>query len=182
MSCLPPGHLHWQGGADTRKELRIAVKNCYGSVALQTVFVSRQMLPVSRKDVLPAIQRSSVIYEYKCHCDSRYEVEQLSDFKTASSSMFRNGYDCTQPPSECNLTERASVNNPFQNVTRQLDNAFLKTTNVLPITTMINSLFWTLHAALSILVCSKQATLKYGDLIYANRKSLSILLNCSSRI
>ena len=31
-----------------------------------------QMLPASRKDVLPAIQKSSVIYEYKCHCDSRY--------------------------------------------------------------------------------------------------------------
>ena len=41
-------------------------------MALQTVFVSRQMLSASRKDVLPAIQKSSVIYEYKCHCDSRY--------------------------------------------------------------------------------------------------------------
>ena len=30
------------------------------------------MLPVARKDVLPAIQKSFVIYEYKCHCDSRY--------------------------------------------------------------------------------------------------------------
>ena len=30
------------------------------------------MLPANRKDVLPAIQKSSVIYEYKCHCDSRY--------------------------------------------------------------------------------------------------------------
>ena len=54
------------------RNLRIAVENCYGSVALRTVFVSRQMLPASRKDVLPAIQKSSVIYEYKCHCDSRY--------------------------------------------------------------------------------------------------------------
>ena len=41
-------------------------------MALWTVLVSRQMLPASRKDVLPAIQKSSVIYEYKCHCDSRY--------------------------------------------------------------------------------------------------------------
>ena len=30
------------------------------------------MLLASRKDVLPAIQKSFVIYEYKCHCDSRY--------------------------------------------------------------------------------------------------------------
>ena len=41
-------------------------------MALGTVFVSRQMLPAGRKDVLPAIQKISVIYECKCHCDSRY--------------------------------------------------------------------------------------------------------------
>ena len=101
------------------RNLRIAVENCYGSVALRIVFVSRQMLPASRKNVLPAIQKSSVIYEYKCHCDVGSRVEQLNDFKTASGSMFRNGYDSKQPSSECNLTERASENNPLQNVTRQ---------------------------------------------------------------
>ena len=30
------------------------------------------MLPVTRKDVLPTTLKSSVIYEYLCHCDSRY--------------------------------------------------------------------------------------------------------------
>ena len=30
------------------------------------------MLPLARKDVLPTTQKSSVIYEYKCHCDSEY--------------------------------------------------------------------------------------------------------------
>ena len=34
---------------------------------------SKLMLPVARKDVLPTTQKSLVIYEYKCHCDSRYE-------------------------------------------------------------------------------------------------------------
>ena len=55
------------------KNVRTAVENCYGSVTVRTVFVSRQMLPASRKDVLLAHQKSSVIYEYKCHCDSRYQ-------------------------------------------------------------------------------------------------------------
>ena len=54
------------------KNVRTAVENCYGSVAVWSVFISRQMLPTSRKDVLPALQTSSVIYECKCHCDSRY--------------------------------------------------------------------------------------------------------------
>ena len=30
------------------------------------------MLPVARKDVLCTTQKSSVIYDYKCHCDSQY--------------------------------------------------------------------------------------------------------------
>ena len=30
------------------------------------------MLPVARKDVLISTQKSSAIYEYKCHCDSLY--------------------------------------------------------------------------------------------------------------
>ena len=30
------------------------------------------MLPAAKKDVLPTNQRSMVIYEYVCHCDSRY--------------------------------------------------------------------------------------------------------------
>ena len=30
------------------------------------------MLPVARKDVLPTTLKSSVVYEYSCHCDSRY--------------------------------------------------------------------------------------------------------------
>ena len=49
------------------RNLRIAIKNCYGSVALRTVFISRQMLPANWRDVLPTIQKSSVMYEYMCH-------------------------------------------------------------------------------------------------------------------
>ena len=30
------------------------------------------MLSVARKDVLPTTLKSSVVYEYSCHCDSRY--------------------------------------------------------------------------------------------------------------
>ena len=37
----------------------------------------KRMLPVARKDVLPTTKKSSVIYEYKCHCDSWY-VERTS--------------------------------------------------------------------------------------------------------
>ena len=35
------------------------------------IFSSQCMLPAAKKDVLPANQKSMVIYEYVCHCDSR---------------------------------------------------------------------------------------------------------------
>ena len=64
----------WIGKPSTNleKEVKTAVESCYGFVSTRLVFTSKRMLPVARKDVLPAIQKSSVIYEYKCHCDSRY--------------------------------------------------------------------------------------------------------------
>ena len=56
------------------KEVKTAVESCYDSVSTRLVFTSKRMLPAACKDVLPTIQKSSVIYEYKCHCDSRYVV------------------------------------------------------------------------------------------------------------
>ena len=71
------------------RNLRIAVKNCYGSVALRTVFVSRQMLPASRKDVLPAIRKSFVIYEYKCQCDNRYVGKTAQRLQDRTQVLYR---------------------------------------------------------------------------------------------
>ena len=64
----------WIGKLSTNfeKEVKTAVESCYGSVSTCLVFTSKRMLPVARKVVLPAIQKSFVIYEYKCHCDSPY--------------------------------------------------------------------------------------------------------------
>ena len=61
----------WIGKPSTtlEKEVKTAVESCYGSVSTRLVFTSKCMLPVARKDVLPSIQKSFVIYEYKCHCD-----------------------------------------------------------------------------------------------------------------
>ena len=55
----------WIGKPSTNleKEVKTAVESCYGSVSTRLVFTSKRMLPVARKDVLPAIQKSFVIYE-----------------------------------------------------------------------------------------------------------------------
>ena len=66
--------VSWIGKPSTNleKEVKTAVESCYGSVNSRLVFTSKCMLPVARKDVLPTTKKSSVTYEYKCHCDSRY--------------------------------------------------------------------------------------------------------------
>ena len=66
--------IHWIGkpSINSEKEVKTAVESCNGSVNTRLVFTSKLMLPVACKNVLPTIQKSFVIYEYKCHCDSRY--------------------------------------------------------------------------------------------------------------
>ena len=48
------------------------MQNCYVAVSPRLTFSSQCMLLAAKKDVLPANQRSMVIYECVCHCDSRY--------------------------------------------------------------------------------------------------------------
>ena len=69
----------WIGKASISldKNVKMAVESCYGSVTTRVVFTSKRTLPVARKDVLPITLKSSVIYEYSCHCDSRYVVRTL---------------------------------------------------------------------------------------------------------
>ena len=66
--------VSWIGkpSINLEKEVKTAVESCYGSINTRLVFTSKLMLPVTRKNVLPTTQKSSVIYEYKCYRDSRY--------------------------------------------------------------------------------------------------------------
>ena len=36
------------------------------------VYTTRQLLPAAKNDVLPALHQSNMIYQFLCHCDSRY--------------------------------------------------------------------------------------------------------------
>ena len=48
------------------------MKKCYNDVTLRTIFTSRPILPNAKKDVLPTQQRSNLVYQFTCHCGSRY--------------------------------------------------------------------------------------------------------------
>ena len=54
------------------KQITSVVKRCFFSVESRVIFNTRQLLPAIKKDVLPSHHHSNVIYQFLCHCDSRY--------------------------------------------------------------------------------------------------------------
>ena len=55
-----------------KKQITSAVKRCFFSVEPRVIFTTRQLLPATKKDVLPSHHHSNVIYQFVCHCDSGY--------------------------------------------------------------------------------------------------------------
>lgn len=55
-----------------KRRIKQVVTKCYNTVVPQIVTVSKRMLPIATKDVLPIQQRSKVIYQFKCDCGSSY--------------------------------------------------------------------------------------------------------------
>ena len=49
-----------------------AVSSCYYNVSPRVMLISRPMLTSAPKDVLPILSRRNLVYEFTCHCDSRY--------------------------------------------------------------------------------------------------------------
>ena len=54
------------------KRVKTAMESCHTLVATRLVFTSNGMQPEARRNVPLTSQKSSVIYKFKCHCDSRY--------------------------------------------------------------------------------------------------------------
>ena len=54
------------------KQVKSAVKQCFCAVEPRVVYSTKELLPATNKDVLSALQKSNVIYQFSCHCDSRY--------------------------------------------------------------------------------------------------------------
>ena len=67
-------HLPWLGNVALRYEMQIktAVKRCYFAVEPCIVYTTRQLLPAAKMDVLPAFHQNNIVYQFLCHCDSRY--------------------------------------------------------------------------------------------------------------
>ena len=63
------------------------------------------MFPAARKDVLPALQQSNVIYEFKCHCDCRYVGR--------TSKRLQDRIKEHIPPSVKSYISNSQLNNPL---------------------------------------------------------------------
>ena len=72
--CLVYLHLPWLSNLSMRYEMQIktAVKRCYFVVEPCIVYTIRQLLPAAQKDVLSAFHQSNIVFQFLCHCDSRY--------------------------------------------------------------------------------------------------------------
>ena len=62
------------------RKIKLSINNCFGAVQPRVIFSTRRILPAIHKDVLPTFQQSNVVYEYVCHCDSRYVGRMSSTF------------------------------------------------------------------------------------------------------
>ena len=67
-------HLLWLGFVSTRFERQVKsdVKQRFSAVESRVVYSTNELLSAINKNVLPALQKSNVIYQFSCHCDSRY--------------------------------------------------------------------------------------------------------------
>ena len=139
------------------KNVKTAVERCYGFVTPGVVFTSKRMLPVARKDVLPTTPKSSVIYEYSCHCDSRYvgrTSQRLQDRIKQHVPKWLQQQAQRPTRSQTGRSCKLKRNNP--DCDSAISNICLITSNVLQtiMTNVLKFLLW--HATRSIFVYSRQ--------------------------
>ena len=67
-------YLPWLGTPLVRLENKIkdSVEKCFFAVKQRVIFTSCPFLSAIKKDVLPALLLSNVVYNFLCHCDNRY--------------------------------------------------------------------------------------------------------------
>ena len=65
--------IPWLGSVSTRFENQVksAVEQCFSTVEPRVVYSTNELLSATSKDVLPALQKSNVIYQFSWHRDSR---------------------------------------------------------------------------------------------------------------
>ena len=70
------------------RQVKSAVKQCFSAVKPRVVCSTKELFTAT-KDLLPALQKSNVIYRFSCHCDSRlYLPKAAGQNKTRLSQIY----------------------------------------------------------------------------------------------
>ena len=172
-------HIPWIGNVSMKfeKQITYAVKRCFFSVKPRVIFNTRQLLPAIKKDVLPSHHHSNVIYQFVCHCDSRY-VGRMSQRLEEQIKQHVPRF-LANPPA---LHNRQSLSNsckanirPQQFHESAIGNIFLTTPKALFTTTTNNFLFSLEVALLFTFLLLNQLSLNLSNPFCVSKKNSSTL-------
>ena len=172
-------HIPWIGNVSMKfeKQITSAVKRCFFSVKPRVIFNTRQLLPAIKKDVLPSHHHSNVIYQFVCHCDSRYVgrmsqrlEEQIKQHVSRSIANPRASPNRQSLSRSCKATD---AHNNFTNL--PLVNIFLTTPNALFTIATKNFLFSFKVALLFTFLLLKQLSLNLSTPFCVSKKNSSNL-------
>ena len=178
VACLPTHPMIWKCLDKVRKAdyvccetlLLLRRTTCY-------FYTLRQLLKAIKKDVLPSHHHSNVIFQFVCHCDSRY-VGRMSQrleerIKQHVSRSIANPLPRTPAKSFPAFARSTYAYNSFTNP--PLVNIFFTTPNALFTTATKNFLFSLEVALLFIFLLLKQLSLNLSNPFFVNKKNSYIL-------
>ena len=66
--------LPWLCSVSTKFEMQVksVIQHCFTTMEPRVFYTTSQLLPATKKDVLPSSKKSNVIDQFSRHCDSRY--------------------------------------------------------------------------------------------------------------
>ena len=145
------------------------------------IFNTRQLLPAIKKDVLPSHHHSNVIYQFVCHCDSRYVGRASQRLEERIKQHVPRSI--ANPPASHNrqslpaLARPTHTHNNFTN--SPLVNIFLTTLNALFTTATKNFLFSLEVALLFAFLLLKRLSLNLSIPFCVNKKKFVYSLKIS---
>ena len=90
-----------------KNKIKTSVKKCFFEVKQRVIFTSLPLLSAIKKNVLPVSLLRNVVYNFLCHCDSRYvgrTFQRLQDrVRQHVPKFIRTG----QIPNYCNISTRS---------------------------------------------------------------------------
>ena len=153
-------------------QIKTAVKRCYFAVEPCIVSTTRQLLPVAKKDVLPAFHQSNIVYQFLCHCDSRHvgrtsqRLQQRIE-QHVPKTILQEHISQDQSTLVRSCKPIRSFKFPFL----LLDDIFYKTLHAHVNIMITNFLFLLVAVLLFIFPLLKPRTSKHPNQIYANKKN-----------